>query len=341
MPPSFFSGFNLRSKRVKGPKPANIAPFFRFSGRARTSNTTLARSSATIVTQSNEQGPSQSISQFGAIPRRQKVSAADETGPCDDTDRLISEEGDGIRTDAHAVSQTIAQGSLKSCLKDTRDIMLDQPNIQETRGAQTAHDTDWYENTNQPQASGLVESVVQNDEDETTCDVPKYDHVVYNILLDGLRRERPDHASDESNASQASLWPQELELERLAILALLDHEASSIDPSHKLDVFHRYIMEQVPETLPPVTKLVILFYVILITKALQSIIAMVCDIANFLNLTVETVLGALQDLRSLVDFPTEEAELLKREGGFLDQSFTDFLQDPQRSGKLALDMAHA
>ncbi|KAJ3575731.1 hypothetical protein NP233_g895 [Leucocoprinus birnbaumii] len=204
---------------------------------------------------------------------------------------------------------------------------------------------------------------------EITCDGEKDAHDVEIILRDELSKLRPNTSWD-SSASRTRPWPSKPDLKRLAsligglpvlastiirfisdskstpeiqlntCLLFLDRQATSDNPLEKLDILYLYIMEQVSTNFLPVAKLIISFYIILTTQVMQEKISSARDIATFLGLTPGVFYCALLNLHSVIDVPAQK-EADKKGLKIFHKSFSDFLQDPKRSGRFALDVNHA
>jgi hypothetical protein len=138
---------------------------------------------------------------------------------------------------------------------------------------------------------------------------------------------------------------------------LLSLEASSTKRQHPqnplagLDAFYIRIMSRIPRPLLPIIKQVIAFYIlspsykpytleyngsITCPPAFKAVLDVIC----FLGIDRETFYSAFRHLHSVADIPPikwAHQEPIE----FFHKSFTDFLQDPNRSKYLAIDIEQA
>ncbi|KAF5362317.1 hypothetical protein D9756_002199 [Leucocoprinus leucothites] len=214
--------------------------------------------------------------------------------------------------------------------------------------------------------------------EELSCNAAEDVKDVYRILKDGLQKIRNKTTWGLTRAPHVQ-WPTESKLQRLslhvgglpvlasAVLRFIGEGSSSLDsrldiclmyleavgepgkvkPLDSLDSFYQQIMIRVPQSILPITKQILAFYILsrshmkqLIARVGGGYFERVAEVGTFLDIDRDTFYSALQNLHSVIDVPPAELAL-EKPIEFFHKSFTDFLQDATRSKSFALDMDQA
>lgn len=193
---------------------------------------------------------------------------------------------------------------------------------------------------------------------------------VYRVLKEGFEDIRKDFYWEIGGIDAKKQWPPETQLQQIArasgglfilvctilkfvgdkqygdpdaqlhtCLSFLgnNHAPCLSNPLQSLDLIYLQILSGIPSHILPITKRILAFCVFYSSKP-----SVLCarDVANFLRLDQVTFHRALQRLHSVLDVPRSEAAhtaSLK----FFHASFSDFLQNPNRSRAFAIDQTRA
>ncbi|KAJ3570592.1 hypothetical protein NP233_g4300 [Leucocoprinus birnbaumii] len=224
----------------------------------------------------------------------------------------------------------------------------------------------WY----MKETSGALESKVDYNRQDITCNAQSDIDDVYLILRDGLQKL---HNLINNSRDGSKKWPAETQLQELSrsvgglpvfastVIRFIGHGRdpeqqlrtcllylrdlklrTSKNPLEGLDTLYKHIMDRVSvegvfEDLAN-AKLILSLLVILSDEGqwLEKINTAL-DVRLFLGLSETSFQDALQGLHSVLDIPADE-DCDKLPIQFFHKSFGEFLRDPARSGKHTLDM---
>ncbi|KAJ3569212.1 hypothetical protein NP233_g5210 [Leucocoprinus birnbaumii] len=220
---------------------------------------------------------------------------------------------------------------------------------------------------------------IESGREEISCNAAEDVKDVYRILKDGLQKIRNKTSWTLSRNQPQAQWPVESKLQRLSLrvgglpvlastvirfvgegsgspdsrleICLMYLEAvgepGKVKPLDSLDSFYQQIMIRVPQSILPVAKQILAFYILsrshmkqLMGRVGGGYFERVGEVGSFLGIDRDTFYSALQNLHSVIDVPPAELAL-EKPIEFFHKSFPDFLQDASRSKVFALDMNRA